>query len=79
MLIVFTSLGILWTKDDDGNKFVITSTGEAKAYIAVSLNLAQDPNIEKVTDDDEVNRPGTPDFLEGEYLDPDNEHLEPTR
>ncbi len=53
----------MWTNDDEGNYFAMKSDGEIINKIAVSLNL------------DAVQRPSTPKFLDGEYIEEENKYL----
>lgn len=62
---------ILWTKDNEGNYFSISSTGETKGKIAVSFDLNQN--------NDQEDRPGTPEFQDGDYIDEQNMFLPPPR
>ena len=61
---------MIWTKDDEGNYFSISSTGEVIGKIAVSFNVG---------DEDEINvdRLNTPDFPDGDFIEEENKFLPP--
>lgn len=70
--------GALWTKDDEGNVFTLRSNGDIDTKIAVSLNLAAQQNqMNGVVADynNPLDRPGTPDFNEGEFIEEENKFL----
>ena len=56
--------GKIWTKDNEGNYFEVTTTGKAIERLAVSLNV-------------EDNQPDSPPLSEGEYIDPECKFLPP--
>ena len=57
-------LDIISTQDDEGNKFTINSNGDVDANISVSFNIKNDQE-----------RPGTPEFEDGEYIEEENKFL----
>lgn len=64
MVKFLVKLDILWTQDDEGNKFIVSSTGEVDAKIAVSFNIKNDQE-----------RPATPEFEDGEFIEEENKFL----
>lgn len=48
---------VLWTQDEEGNRFVMHADGELESKIAVSLNV-----------DENEDRPATPTFPDGEFV-----------
>jgi hypothetical protein len=56
--------GRLWTKDNEGNYFEVTTEGKAIEKLSVSLNI-------------EDEHPESPSISEGEYIDPECKFLPP--
>lgn len=53
----------------------MTSSGEAKAYLSAPVNPEQN-QYEKENIFDPEQRPGTPEFPDGEFVEPENEQLD---
>ncbi|EAR91082.3 hypothetical protein TTHERM_00430030 (macronuclear) [Tetrahymena thermophila SB210] len=66
---------ILWTRDDEGNFFALKSNGEIDTKIAVSLNLNQNQVDGPNSNLNPLDRPQTPDFQEGEFIEEENKFL----
>jgi len=60
---------LIWTRDNEGNYFSISSSGETKGKIAVSFDLNKNIN--------EPDKPIPADTPDGLYIEPENNFLPP--